>query len=462
MIDTDLVERLAAHRALGSAPRGQLEWLAAHATLHRFAVGDEVSPPGVPIRSLYVVLSGHVIIRIDRGAGPRKVMEWHAGDVSGLLPYSRLTGPPGRVAVVTPAEILMVDRDHFPEMVSRCHELTTILVHVMLDRARRFTTSDLHDEKMLSLGRLSAGLAHELNNPASALARSAGELSARLFEMEASALALGAERLTPEQLATIDRVRNECGEPAARAALNPLERADREEAVAGWLTRHGLRAEITETLAETAVTVESLDQLAKTLGHDALEFALRSIGASCRTRVLAAEIETAAARIHTLVAAIKGFTYMDQTNIRSPVAIGQGLSDTMTILGAKARKKSVTVSVQVAEDLPPVEGFGGELNQVWANLIDNAIDAAPASGHVEVTAVREGDFVVVRVVDDGPGVPEELSDRIFEPFFTTKPQGQGTGLGLDITRRLLREHEGQIEVHSRPGRTEFRVILPRA
>jgi signal transduction histidine kinase len=142
------------------------------------------------------------------------------------------------------------------------------------------------------------------------------------------------------------------------------------------------------------------------------------------------------------------------------VAIGKGLADTLTVLGAKARGKSVTVSLRVPDDLPNVEGLGGELNQVWQNLIANAIDAAPESGHIEVTAVRQPKWIVVRVVDDGPGIPAGIIERIFEPFFTTKPMGSGTGLGLDIARRIVREHEGQLEVESRPGHTEFRVMLP--
>ena len=457
MTEADLVERLAAHRTLGAAPREQLEWLAAHGTLLRFVAGEVVARKDDPMTSLNVVLSGHLAIRVDRGAGPRKVMEWHGGDVTGLLPYSRMLNPPGTTTAEEPTEVLSVDRSCFPEMIRDCHELTSILVHVMLDRARRFTSSDFQTEKMISLGRLSAGLAHELNNPASAVARSARELSARVFEMEASALVLGSLRLSPEQLAMIARVRGRSG---SRATLTPLERADREEAIAGWLARKGLRAVSVEELAETALTVDILDELAAALGDEALGFALKSIGAGQRTRALAAEVEIAASRIHSLVAAIKGFTYMDQSRIPKPVAVGQGLRDTLAVLGAKARGKSVTLEVQVAEDLPLVEGLGGELNQVWANLIDNAIDAAPESGRVEVNAAARDESVVVRVVDNGPGVPEELLERIFEPFFTTKPLGSGTGLGLDIARRLVRQHDGQIEVDSRPGRTEFRVILP--
>ena len=462
MNDQDLVERLVAHRTLGRAPREQLEWLAAHGTLARVPVGEVLANTAGEIRSLYVVLSGHLAVRVDRGGGPRKVMEWWGGDVSGLLPYSRIQSAVGRVSVEEPSEVLVVDRDHFREMTARCHELTAALVHVMLDRARHFTSSDLHDETLRSLGRLSAGLAHELNNPASAVARSARELAARMFEMEAAALALGAVRLSAEQFEAIGRARAQADDPAARAALSPLERADREEAIATWAARHRLRGEVVDGLAATALTAESLDHLAAVLGEDALVFALHSIAAGQQTRQLAKEIEIAAGRIHSLVAAIKGFSHMDRANLSRPVAIGQGLSDTLAVLGGKARGKSLDVTVRIEDGLPEVQGFGGELNQVWANLIDNAIDAAPESGRVEVTATRQRDAVVVSVVDNGPGVPAELGERIFEPFFTTKEMGQGTGLGLDIARRLVRQHDGQIEVDSRPGRTEFRVTLPGA
>jgi len=462
VIDSDLVERLATHRTVGSAPRAQLEWLAAHGKLKRFDAGEVVARAGDPVQALYVVLSGHFSIRVDRGGGPRKVMEWGAGDVGGLLPFSRLQKSPGLTKMDEASELLMVEGGCFPEMITRCQELTGLLVHVMLDRARRFTSSDFQAEKMMSLGRLAAGLAHELNNPASALARSARELAARVFEMEASALALGAVQLSPEQLAVIAAVRTRCDKPGARAALSPLARADREEGVAAWLERRRIRGVTSEELAETALDVADLERLATTLGDDALGFALRSLAAGHRTRALASEVEIAAGRIHSLVAAIKGFTYMDQSNVPKPVAIGQGLSDTMAVLGAKARGKSVTVTIDVAPDLPPVDGLGGELNQVWANLIDNAIDAAPESGHVDVIAASQPNAVVVTVADDGPGVPAEIVERIFDPFFTTKPVGSGTGLGLDIARRIVRQHDGLIEVASRPGRTEFRVILPRA
>ena len=165
-------------------------------------------------------------------------------------------------------------------------------------------------------------------------------------------------------------------------------------------------------------------------------------------------------RISGLVTAIKGFTHMDQATVAEPVDLKSGLGNTVAVLNSKARSKSIAVAVNVPRNLPRALGFAGELNQIWANLIDNALDAAPASGRVDVNATRERDRVVVRVIDNGPGIPAEVRGRMFDPFFTTKPVGKGTGLGLDIVRRLLAHNDADVEVESVPGRTEFRVSLP--
>ena len=184
------------------------------------------------------------------------------------------------------------------------------------------------------------------------------------------------------------------------------------------------------------------------------------MAADCATRRIAVEIERAASRIHDLVAAVKGFTRMDHATVPEAVEIGRGLTDTLAVLQSKARAKSVAVTVTVEPDLPLVQGYGGELNQVWLNLIDNALDAVATGGRVEIAATHNGGAVEVRVVDDGPGIPDDIRGRIFDPFFTTKQVGEGTGLGLDIVRRLVQRHDGSIEVDSRPGRTEFLVRLP--
>lgn len=454
----DLIERLAAHRTIGGAPREQLAWIAAHGRLCRFAAGDVITSHGGPVAGLYVVLTGHLAIHVDRGAGPRKVMEWVAGDVTGLLPYSRLTAPPGDVTVEEPSELLLVPREDLPALIRDCPDVTAILVHVMVDRARHFTSADLQDEKMRSLGRLSAGLAHELNNPASAIVRSASLLAERVDALEAAARRLGAS-LSTDQLATADRLIRNCAAPRdySRSAI---EQADREEAIAGWLEAHGVDGEAAGALAESAVGLDALDALAAALDARTLGTALEGLAATCSARALVADIEIAAERIHALVAAIKRFTYMDREPSLARVDVDQGIRDTLAVLQGKARAKSARVTVRIDPDLPPVEAYGGELNQLWANLIDNAIDAIAPGGAVVVEAARHGDAVLVSVTDDGPGIPESIRGRIFDPFFTTKPVGHGTGLGLDLARRLVARHRGDIEVDSRPGRTEFRVTLP--
>ncbi len=455
-----LLERLSAHRTLASVPQDELVWITTHGRLHHLDSSDVLSSKDRPVEGLHVVLDGHLAIYVDHGAGPRKIMEWRGGDVTGVIPYSRIVAPPGDVVAVEPTDIVTVDRKLMPDMIRECHELTAILVHVMLDRARHFTSSYLHDEKLVSLGKLAAGLAHELNNPASAIARSASALAASFASADAASRALGAVGLTADETAAIEKVREACLVGGVQSVLSPLEQEDREDSIAAWLKKNHAEPAAAEELAETDVTFDMLGQLAASLRGPALDAALRWIAAGCATRRMTSEIQESASRIYELVGAIKGFTQMDRATVPEPVDIEQGLANTLVVLRAKAKDKSVGMSMNVEKDIPLVNGFGGELNQVWANLIDNALDAVSEGGRVEVTANREGDTVVVSVIDDGPGVPAEIRDRIFDPFFTTKPVGKGTGLGLDIVRRLVQRHNGQIELESRPGRSEFRVTLP--
>jgi len=462
MTASELVERLASHRTLGAAPREELSWLATHGTVRHLAPDEVLSAKGAQVEGLFVLLSGRVVMFANRGAGQHKVMEWREGDVSGILPYSRLVSPPGDSVAQEPTTILVLHRDRLRDMIRDCHEATSILVHIMIDRARTFTSHGLHDEKMVSLGKLSAGLAHELNNPAAAIERGASLLEDRLEDAERAARVLGAARLSEAQLAALDAVRASCLAAAVPGVRSPIEEAEREEMLADWLEDHGLDGTMAEGLAETAVTVEALDQVAAEVEGHTLEAVLRWAASGCAVRGLASEIQQAALRVSGLVLAIKGFTHMDQAPIPEPVDLGQGLSNTVAVLRAKARAKFAAVTVEVPPDLPRVRGFVGELNQVWANLIDNALDAIPEAGRVEVRARRDRARVVVSIVDNGLGIPAQVRERIFDPFFTTKPVGQGTGLGLDIVRRLIRHNEGDIEVESQPGRTEFRVALPLA
>ncbi len=455
-----LVDRLAALPKLRDIPRAELEWLVAHGEYERHAAGSIVAPKGKRIEHLWVLIDGKVSSQADRGAGPKWILDWGPGDVTGRLPYSRMVGPPGHSIAAADTETVAIHERHLSEMVSACPVFTAFTVHAMLDRARSFKTSDMQDEKLLSLGKLAAGLAHEINNPASATVRAAKQLRALLAELESAARALGAAGLSPEAVEAIEAARSVCMATPGGAVRAPIEQADREDAIADWLAHHGADRSHAMPLAETAVTMEVLDTLAETAPGPALDAALRWIATGCSAAAMALDIERAATRIHDLVASIKRFTYMDQATSPGPVDIAAGLQDTVRVLAAKARERSCAIALDVPPDLPKAHGIGSELNQVWLNLLDNALDAVQPSGKVVVSARQERDRVVVSVLDDGEGIPPEVLPRIWDPFFTTKAPGHGTGLGLEITRQLVRQSGGDITVQSRPGRTEFRISLP--
>jgi signal transduction histidine kinase len=454
MDQADLLARLESHRTLAGVPKDQLAWLVDVGRERVIEPGEVLTPSTGPVRGLYIVLEGHLSIRVDRGSGPRIVMEWHAGDVTGMLPYSRIKGPPGDVVAEERTTIVAVATDDLPRMIQECHELTAVFVHVMVDRARVFKTSELIDEKMSSLGRLAAGLAHELNNPASAVERSAKTLVSELKAHDAATHRFCGLNLSDDQCLTIDTFRQSSVE-----ALGPLEVSDRQDAIDAWLGGHGIGGVEVEPLVRAGVALDDLEALARMMPPEKVAVVLAHLSSAQSVRQLAEEIETAAARIHSLVAAVKGFTYVNQQATLQPIEIARGLADTVTVLRAKARTKSVDVTVTVPPGLPAVDGYGGELNQVWANLLDNAIDAAPG-GHVRLQADTADGKVVVRVIDDGPGIPDAIVQRIFDPFFTTKDVGEGTGLGLDISRRIVQRHKGTIDLHTGKGGTEFCVTLP--
>ena len=464
MAVTDLVEQLAAHKTLGSAPRAELEWIAAHGIMRHLEKNEVLTraDKNISVEGLFVVLSGRIAIYVDRGSGTNKVMEWKAGDVTGFLPYSRMGNPPGDTVAQEPSTALLVKREHFPELIRECQEVTAILVHKMLDRAREFKSKDLLDERLMSLGRISAHIAHELNNPASAIERSASLLDKRLEETEHAARALGAARLTDAQLAAVDALRSCCMTATVHGVRSPIQQAEREDAISDWLDAHHLPADIATALAESEVTIDALDQFAKAVDGPALEAVLRWAAAGASVHALASEVQEAAMRISGLVLSIKGFSHMDQATVAEPVDLPVGLSNTIDVLKSKARSKSVSIAVTVEPNLPKVLGFIGELNQVWANLIDNALDAVGQGGHIDITVSRDSRGVVVHIIDNGTGIAPSVREHMFEPFVTTKPLGEGTGQGLYIVRSLVIHNDGDVNVDSRPGRTDFSVSLPLA
>jgi len=453
-----LINRLAALPNLEKIPHQELKWLVSHGQFEKHEVGKVIAPKGERVDKLWIILSGCVAVKVDRGVGPRLVIEWREGDVSGILPYSRMTGPPGDNYLEKKSELLTIEVKYFPEMVHRCPQFTAYTVHLMLDRARSFNASDLHDEKMISLGKLAAGLAHEINNPAAAIVRGAKQILEYLADVEASSRELGAADLSDNILASIEQLRSTCLIEQPNT-LSPMQQADWEDKITNWLERHKVDKTNAEQLANTPVTIDMLEELSAKLSDKALDITLRWIATYCAASSLSVDIEQAASQISELVSAIKKFTYMDNLTASEYVDVESGLRDTIKVLVAKSKSKGANVKLDIQEKLPRVRATGSELNQVWMNLIDNALDAISHRGNIHISVYKEEYRLVVRIVDDGPGIPADVLPRIFDPFFTTKPQGQGTGLGLDITRRLLRVYHGDITVQSKPGRTEFRVTL---
>jgi signal transduction histidine kinase len=444
-----------------------LRWLAENFTEQWLEPGEASVVEGTPADRMMVLLEGEIQVRREKGPSDGWIDTLLPPLVSGMLPFSRMAtfGVTGRA--VKRSRVLWLAAALFPEMLRRIPELEPRLVALLTDRVRQWTRMDQQREKLEALGKLSAGLAHELNNPAAAVQRSASELRDRMVALRGLVARLVECGLTPQSMnATLALYRRAIERSRALPAsdeLDPIALADREEALAGWLDAHQVeRAEVVAgTLAQFGVEARELEELGAAAPDVFLPCLVSWMEGGLAAEGLLSEIASAAHRISELVAAIKSYSHMDSGQGRSEVDLRRELESTLTILAHKLRIKGVEVTRDYERGLPPVEAFPGELNQVWTNLIDNAIDAVGPGGHLYVRAAREGDFVRVDIRDDGPGIPPEIKARIWEPFFTTKPVGEGTGLGLDVVGRIVvRRHGGTISVASAPGDTCFTVRLP--
>src|SRR5262252_8583922 len=446
--------------AFADLPEDQVSWFLGQSQELKLKAGEIYAKQGDPPEAMFVLLEGEFEWRGDFN-GEVIVIPGKVGDVTGALPFSRMKQFMVTGRAISAGRILSFPSSLFPELMQKMPELVKRLVGVMTDRVREATRLEQQRDRLASLGKLSAGLAHELNNPAAAAKRSAAQLRDALHRIKEASLQLGGRELTPTQKAEIEKLessftQNDSPPPDA------LTISDLEEQIDSLLRSHGQNDlwELSAELAQKGIKPAALESLFECLDAGTARAALVRIAASVEIASLLKEIESSTSRISELVRAIKEYTYMDQSPVQN-VDVVKSLETTLTILNHKIRR-GVTVQREYQPVPFLVNSFGSELNQVWSNLIDNAIDAMSGKGKLRVRTYRDNGCVVVEIGDDGPGISPEIRSHIFEPFFTTKGVGEGTGLGLDTVQRIVRKHKGSIQLNSRPGDTRFQVWLPLA
>jgi signal transduction histidine kinase len=446
--------------AFADLPSDQIAWFLSQAQELRLQPGETYLRQGDPADSMFVVLEGQLQARGELG-GETIVISIKPGDVTGVLPFSRMKQATITGRAVTESRLLRFPAALFPDLIQKMPELTKRLVGLMSDRIRETTRIEQQRDRLVSLGKLSAGLAHELNNPASAAKRATSQLRTILRRIKDASHELGRRELTSAQKSEIEKLEASFTQQDV-VPPDALTISDLEDQLDSLLRSHGQNDLwlLAASLARRNIRPEVLESLFATLEAGTARAALVRIAASVEVANLLNEIESSTSRISDLVRAIKEYTYMDQGPVQS-VDIVKSLETTLTILNHKL-KQGVAVQRDYQRVPLLVNSFGSELNQVWTNLIDNAIDAMGGKGELRVRTYREDTCVVVEIGDNGPGISPEVKPHIFEPFFTTKGVGEGTGLGLDTVQRIVKKHRGNIQVNSKPGDTRFQVWLPLA
>src|SRR5580658_1622346 len=441
-------------------PDDQVDWFLSQTQEMNLKAGDTYSRQGDPADAMFVILAGLFQWRGEMG-GETITFDLEPGEITGILPFSRMKQFRVSGRAVVDSRALRFPSALFPDLVQKMPELTKRLVGLMSDRIRETTRREQQQDRLASLGKLSAGLAHELNNPASAAKRAASQLRHMLTKIRNASLELGRRDLSPAQKSEIEKLEASFTQQDV-VPPDALTISDLEDQIDSLLRSHGQNDlwQLAAGLARRNIQPEVVESLFAKLDGDTARSALVRIAASVEVASLLHEIESSTSRISDLVGAIKEYTYMDQSPVQN-VDVIKSLETTLTILNHKLKR-----GVTVQRDYQPipllVNSFGSELNQIWTNIIDNAIDAMHGKGELRIRTYRDDDCVVVEIADNGPGIPNEVLPHIFEPFFTTKGVGEGTGLGLDTVQRIVKKHRGSIQISSKPGNTCFQILLPLA
>lgn len=451
--------------AVSDLPDEHLSWILDRSEPLEYEEGEIVAKTGDPAEWMFFIVEG----RIDYYMNVNGKLVYYltftndsdTGGVTGLLPYSRMKAYSGNSIAVERVRGLKLHKKYFQELEKLNPEFIQKLIGYMTERARFFATTKMQREKVSALGNLAAGIAHELNNPASAITRTSYELANRLF------LNIELTEKMIRQNIDADHIKNlrekvESKDSLSKQKLSALQRMNNEDELMQWLEEKGLPTDqqVVDTFIDAGFSGKDFEILAGNVPNEDLVQILLWIENLLGSQRIIKDLGEASTRISNLVGAIKSHVHMDRTNDKQPTDIHKDIENTLTLLGYKLREKKIIVKKSLCDDLAEIQAYVGELNQVWTNIIDNAIFAMDHNGELIIETTCNKKDVNVKIIDNGVGIPPEVISRIFDPFFTTKKVGEGTGIGLDIVQRIIKHHNGDIKVHSQPGRTEFLICIP--
>jgi signal transduction histidine kinase len=428
--------------------------------------GDILFHQGDPVDYFYVVFDG--AIQLSREIGKQNIVlaTYATGTFFGEVPLLAGTLHLASGQAVRRSYIYCLHENDFWQMITICPTVRKIVLGNMACRMQELQLLSQQHEKLVALGTLSAGLAHELNNPVSAAHRAADQLQDTLKSLDAVTLKFIEQYLTPTQVKHLLTFRHDAIEYAAYAATqnpcDPLAQIDSEDELANWLELHNVTDawKLAPTLVAAGLNNEKLEAISEYLNTNTFTDVLIWLEATLSITGLLKVLEQGTTRVSEIVKAIKDYSYMDQASLLK-IDVHEGLENTLTILRYKLRKHNIVVTREYEKSMPSIQAHGSALNQVWTNIIDNAIDALGEQGKIWIRTSKEKDYIIVEIVDNGPGIPANIKSRIFEPFFTTKEVGAGTGLGLEISYRIVvTQHNGDIRCFSKPGETRFKISLP--
>jgi signal transduction histidine kinase len=446
----------------------QLAWVAEHGDVVEVAAGEFVVREGEPAACFHVLLSGSIAMsKIVGGESVETTRTDQRGVYFGAVQFylddESARDYSATVRAVTDATVLALPAKPFAERFSAWFPMAVHLLEGMMLGMRKGNSRLAERERLLALGKLSAGLTHELNNPAAAAGRAADTLRDKVAGMRAKLAMIADGRIAGDQLKKLVMAQDEFVKKVRHAPnLSPLEASDREDELGDWLEEKGIPGgwDLAPVFVAGGLGVDDLEAVETAAGEAPLEGAVRWLAYTVETESLLREILDATARISDLVNSAKQYSQLDRAPYRW-IDVHEGLDATVVMFGRKVGEDGVRIVKDYDRSLPQIPAYPAELNQVWTNIIDNAIDAMDGSGTLTVRTAREDDCLLVEISDTGPGIPADVRGRIFEPFFTTKPVGRGTGLGLDVSYRVIvNRHHGDIQVESAPGTTRFRILLP--